>query len=91
MEAVTSNLVSHDPIYINTDDGFESLGFAGSGTKNNPYIIENLWIQPASDSDEAAIRIHYTTKHFVIRNCQTIGSNNSDIGQRNAGSTGKFY
>lgn len=58
--------ISHDPIKINSDDDFVSLGFPGSGTKNDPYIIENYWIE---DEYEIAIEICCTTSYFVIRNC----------------------
>jgi parallel beta-helix repeat protein len=38
----------------------------GSGTADDPYIIEN-WVIDASSAD--GIRIQDTTKYFIIRNC----------------------
>ncbi|MCG3226543.1 MAG: right-handed parallel beta-helix repeat-containing protein [Candidatus Heimdallarchaeota archaeon] len=58
------NYTSHNPIYINSDDGFTV--FEGLGTADNPYIIEGFNI---TTDEEFGIHISSTTKHFVVRNC----------------------
>jgi len=42
-----SELVDHDPIFINHDDNFTDLGFQGEGTNENPFLIQNLKITDA--------------------------------------------
>lgn len=66
---------NHSRITIYTDDDFESLGFPGSGTEEDPYIIENFNITTTSSY---GIYIRKTTKYFVIRNCY-IKSSSSGI------------
>ncbi|MCG3256125.1 MAG: right-handed parallel beta-helix repeat-containing protein, partial [Candidatus Heimdallarchaeota archaeon] len=60
------SLVPLDPIVIVNDDNFTDYGFLGSGTSEEPYLIENYEIITSSDT---GIYITGTTKHFVIRNC----------------------
>ena len=55
-----------DPIIIQYDGPFITYGFPGSGTEEDPYIIENYNI---TTSENTGILIMYTTKHFVVRNC----------------------
>ncbi len=57
---------NHDPIIILNDQDFENYRFSGSGDKNDPYIIEGLYI----NADLDAIRIQWTSKFFEIRNCK---------------------
>jgi parallel beta-helix repeat protein len=60
---------SHAPIYINGNSGFTSpdpVNGGGSGTENDPYIIENYIIDA---STAYGIVIKDTTACFVIRNC----------------------
>ncbi|UCE11660.1 MAG: right-handed parallel beta-helix repeat-containing protein [Candidatus Thorarchaeota archaeon] len=59
------SLVDHDPIEINGNDDFVLQGWPGSGTRENPFVINNLEIA----SDDVNIRITNTTDFFVIRNC----------------------
>ena len=55
-----------NPIVILDDQDFNNYSFIGTGTENDPYIIEGYRII----SDESAcISIRDTTKHFIIRNC----------------------
>ncbi len=61
-----SSLISSEPIDINSDDVFISLGFPGSGTVEDPYIIEDYNITTTSN---IGIAISCTTKYFVISNC----------------------
>lgn len=59
----------HAPIFINGDNSFipsNGVNGGGSGTADDPYIIEN-WAIDASDNH--GIWIENTTRHFVIRNC----------------------
>lgn len=60
------NYTDHSPIIINSDDDFVTYGFSGSGTANDPYLIENYRI---SATYSEAISISSTTKCFVIQNC----------------------
>ena len=62
-----SLVVPSEKIFIQSDDDFEVLGFSGSGTEVDPYLIENLEIMPGTFYDN--IEIMNTTKHFIIRNC----------------------
>ena len=55
-----------DGVYIRSDA--DLIGFPGNGTLENPYIIENLELNP-SGSTTNRIDISGTTKHIIIRNC----------------------
>ncbi len=63
-----SSYTLHKPIYINGNDEFisENGVTGGSGTTNNPYIIEN-WEIYASSQD--GITIRNTSMYFKIINC----------------------
>jgi parallel beta-helix repeat protein len=66
---VHAALTSHATIYINGNGGFtkpDPVNGGGSGTKNDPYIIENWVITPWSST---GISINNTTAYFIIRNC----------------------
>ena len=54
------------PISIHENQDFEELGYSGEGTFENPYIIENLYIQSNSTT---LIDIKSTNVHFIVRNC----------------------
>jgi hypothetical protein len=66
----------HGTIRINNDTELETLiatnHWNGSGTANEPYIIENLQIDAAGESN--GIFIGNTTAFLVIRNCDVSGS-----------------
>ena len=55
----------HEPIIIKCNEEFEDQNWPGNGTRENPYIIENIRIE----SSTPCIVIENTRKHFVIRNC----------------------
>lgn len=55
----------HDSIFISNDGDFTSQGFPGSGTQNDPYIIEGYRI---SGSSGDLIYVRHTTSYFIIRN-----------------------
>lgn len=57
-------------IYITCDEDFETLGFLGSGTEEDPFRIENRTIV----GDATCIYIEDTTAHFLIRNCTLLSS-----------------
>jgi len=56
---------THLPIFISSAYDFQELGFSGSGTVDDPYIIENLYIE----SENEALRIHDVDSSFIVRNC----------------------
>ncbi len=58
-------LTHHFPIYITDNSHFSQLGFPGSGTYEDPYIIENLLIA----SNDRCIFISNTDVHFRINAC----------------------
>lgn len=58
------SLTPHSSIYITSDSGFEV--FPGTGTEEDPYVIEGLNITTYS---EYGIYITGTTKFFIVRNC----------------------
>jgi parallel beta-helix repeat protein len=58
--------VVHDPIIIISDSEFASQGFNGSGTVDNPYLIEGFNITASPKVDLIAIK--FTTVHFTIKN-----------------------
>lgn len=63
----------HDPIIINGDEGFtaENGVRSGSGTEEDPYIIEGWEIDGRGQS---GIYIERTTAHFIIRDCRIYGA-----------------
>jgi parallel beta-helix repeat protein len=63
-----ATLTMHDSIYINGNDNFTLANgvTSGSGTENDPYIIEN-WAIGASINNQ--IEISSTSAYFIIRNC----------------------
>jgi parallel beta-helix repeat protein len=61
-------IVTRDPILIDGNAGFTPANgvTSGSGTENNPYIIEG-WDIKASSAN--GIEIRNTDAYFIIRNC----------------------
>ncbi len=59
---------SHDPIVITTDSDFETQGWPGNGTVEDPYIIENL-IFFENETGKLSVYVANTTAVFTIRNC----------------------
>lgn len=55
----------HTPINISSDSDFASQGFNGSGTTDDPYLIEGFNITAGSSE---LITIKDTTVHFSIKN-----------------------
>lgn len=75
-EMNVSSYMIHGTIRINNDTELETLiatnHWNGSGTANEPYVIENLEIDAAGGS--SAIFIGNTTVFLVIRDCDVYGS-----------------
>ncbi|MHA1198401.1 MAG: right-handed parallel beta-helix repeat-containing protein [Candidatus Heimdallarchaeaceae archaeon] len=69
----SSALVTSDSIEVFSDNDFITLGFPGSGTVENPYLIENYDIV-SSDINNEGVYVQNTTKHFVIQNCEITNS-----------------
>jgi parallel beta-helix repeat protein len=72
-QSLSKTYSTHAPINIISDQNFTDYGFPGLGTYDNPYRIENYNI---STTDEKAISIENTNKHFVIQNCFLIAEKN---------------
>lgn len=70
--------MSHNPIHILGDKGFikENGVISGSGTKEDPYIIELLEIN--ATGYEFGIDIEDTTAYFIIRNSRIYGANRGE-------------
>jgi len=65
---VTNARIESDSLDIHSDTDFITLGFPGSGTKEDPYLIENYDIS-SSDINNEGLHIKDTTKYFVIKGC----------------------
>jgi len=55
---------------------------SGSGTANDPYIIENRILDSRLGDGRSAIFIEHTTKHLLIRNCTVYGATTGDVSGR---------
>lgn len=77
--ASAQNLLPHGAISIDSDHEFtpENGVCSGRGTFESPYVIEG-WIIDAG-YDDYGIRVHGTTKPFVIRNVEISGAARSAI------------
>lgn len=69
--SVTLASTSRGPILIEGDRGFLLEGLRGSGTEDDPYVIEG-WVIDASSADGICVR--NTGKYLVIRNCVIVGN-----------------
>ena len=69
---MTSLGSDHQPIYIEGNDNFtqENGVTDGSGTEEDPYIIEN-WIIENDNTTDNGIFINNTDMNFIIRGCQS--------------------
>jgi parallel beta-helix repeat protein len=63
----------HPPILITHDDDFVTQCWPGSGTPENPYRIEDLFIDLESASG-SCIAIYNTRAYFIIDNCHLTGA-----------------
>ena len=71
--ATIDDHVYHRPIYIHSNSDFVAQGFPGSGTVDDPYLIEWLYIIGLS-GDNNLIYIEGTTAYFCIKNNLIDGS-----------------
>jgi len=55
----------HDPLTVGGDDEFALNGFTGSGTAEDPYVINELNITNRG----TCITIMNTTAHFILKDC----------------------
>lgn len=69
LQHTVSAYTPHDPITITSDADFASQGWPGSGTQNDPYVIEGLNITTSGN----CISISNTRVHFVIHYCLLTG------------------
>ena len=70
---------NHEPIYIYGNAGFtvDNGVFSGTGTSEDPYIIEGWRIdQPPADY---GIYVDHTTDYFVVRDCVIEGTTQAGI------------
>ncbi|MBD3407798.1 MAG: hypothetical protein GF411_16890 [Candidatus Lokiarchaeota archaeon] len=65
LEISTGSYTPHSPILIDEESDFGTLGFGGSGTENDPYIISGLNIT----SDVTCINITNIHSYFEITLC----------------------
>ncbi|MHA1217530.1 MAG: right-handed parallel beta-helix repeat-containing protein [Candidatus Heimdallarchaeaceae archaeon] len=58
-------------ILILSDDDFDNYDFSGTGTAEDPFLIEDLKITKEPKGEYMfAIKIFNTSKYFVIQNCR---------------------
>ncbi|MHA2363579.1 MAG: right-handed parallel beta-helix repeat-containing protein [Candidatus Hodarchaeales archaeon] len=70
--------IPSDPIYINGNSGFVTLGFPGSGTFGDPFILEDFYIRNSTNTN--LIHIQNTNAYFKIRNIILNGLNGANNG-----------
>ena len=63
--ALTTSYIPHDPVVVRSNAEFASQGWPGSGTENDPYLIEGLNISTSA----CCVNISNTDVHFVVRDC----------------------
>ncbi|UCE09475.1 MAG: right-handed parallel beta-helix repeat-containing protein [Candidatus Thorarchaeota archaeon] len=73
---INQEYTPHDPIVINTVEQFQSQGWPGDGTQENPYRISNISITYQPGIAETLIAIYNVPAHFVVEYCQLIGMRN---------------
>ncbi len=58
--------INHSVINITSDDDFVNQGWTGSGTEEDPFVIQGLRIQ----ATDWCIRVENTRSHFRIVDCE---------------------
>ncbi|MFX0108296.1 MAG: NosD domain-containing protein, partial [Candidatus Hodarchaeota archaeon] len=58
----------HSPIEIDSNQDFEAVSSTGTGSAEDPYVIEKLHII-ATGTQNSSISVEYTSMHFIIRDC----------------------
>ena len=82
MSLQPTNLTPHDPIRIFNDGNFSDYGFPGSGTEEDPYVLENYEILTNPAFQNYGIYISDTTSFFIIRNNHVCGKDGGIYLQR---------
>jgi len=67
-ELNTSYFIEHIPIEINSNQEFEQITTNGTGSQEDPYVIERLHII-ATGTQNSSISVSYTSAYFIIRDC----------------------
>ncbi len=67
--SILSDYVVHDPILITSDDDFETQGWPGNGTENNPYLIDGFVINGSKSPSETCLMVEDTRVHFSVTSC----------------------
>ncbi len=65
--SLTADYTPHDPILITSDDDFETQGWPGSGTPEDPFVIEALSIDVARGGH--CMELRNTRASFTVRSC----------------------
>ena len=83
-ERASISYVLHAPIFIDGDSGFlganASTGISsGSGTHDDPYIIEGWEIDATLSANWDGIRVNNTNSSFIIRQCLIYGAQDTGI------------
>ncbi len=63
---IVNNRIKMDPIEISSNNDFTAFGFAGDGTAEDPYLLENIYIY---NNQGILISISNTNVNFILRNC----------------------
>lgn len=80
---------AHEPIYIYGNDAFTPQNgvVSGSGSADDPYVIEGWYIDVSST--DYGIYIDHTSAHFLIRNCVIEKARDAEI-QLNSVTNGRI-
>lgn len=76
-QKISNSYTDHDPINVVGNASFNTEGFTGKGTTNDPYIFENYNI---TSNTEHLIVIRDTTAYFIIQNNYLDGINKDRTG-----------
>ncbi len=87
-EEELTDRVERDPIRIESDEEFEDKaqenGWPGSGTEDDPFIIEDYYID--GNEEDSPIVIENVESHFMIRDNRLYNSNRSrSVSEGNSG------
>ena len=72
---------SRGPIYIYGDAGFTAANgvIGGTGTADDPYVIEGWQVAVAYPYTDYGIYVDHTSRYFVIRHCAVEGARDAAI------------
>ncbi len=73
---LTNNYEERDPIRIDGNENFEKQNWPGSGSEEDPWIIDGYKINAEEKGN--AIYIGNVTDHFVIRDCYLYNSSGNE-------------